>query len=110
MSDRRASVFGVNAKVAVSVLVAVLLGVAASAYAFWLKPRMELGRLAEDACRQMDGAIILQVGPILTSATSRAAELGFEKSDLMNEMKEKCPDTMAGLQRWAEQHRQKAGN
>jgi hypothetical protein len=82
----------------------ILLAALVATYLLVLKPRQELKAAAQDTCDQLDGAIMLQVGPILSSATKKAERLGFTGPELGEQMRELCPDTMSALERWSSSH------
>lgn len=60
----------------------------------------QLTALAEDTCGKLDGAIMLQAGGILTSATREARLLGHTTGEFGDAMREVCPGLMAALAEW----------
>lgn len=56
-----------------------------------------IASLAKDTCAELDGAIVLQVGPILRKAISRAEDLGASGPELGAAMREECPETMSAI-------------
>lgn len=91
-----------NTRVLAILILAACLG---AAYWLFIRPGLELDEVAQDTCDQMDGAIMLQVGPILNSAQRKAERLGFTPPELGDRMRAKCPDLMSQLNAWAEEHR-----
>jgi hypothetical protein len=57
-----------------------------------------LTELAQDTCDDLDSAIVLQVGGILSGAIRDAEDLGYEGPDLGDKMREDCPDLMAAME------------
>ena len=54
----------------------------------------ELTPIAQEACDELDGAIVLQVGGIVSSAISDAEDANYTGPELGDEMREICPWTM----------------
>lgn len=57
-----------------------------------------LTELAQDTCDELEGAIVLQVGGIISGAVREAEELGYEGPDLGDKMREECPGLMAAVE------------
>ena len=68
----------------------------------------QLTELAKDTCAELDGAIVLQVGPILNRAISEADDLGFSGPELGDKMREECPSTMLALDEVGEEQERRA--
>ena len=60
-------------------------------------PMLDLLQVAKETCDELDGAIVLQVGGILSRAIGRAEDAGFSAPDLGDVMRAKCPDMMAAV-------------
>lgn len=58
---------------------------------------VDLVRIAEDACNELEGAIVLQVGGIVTQAIGRAERVGRSGLELGEALRARCPDLMAAL-------------
>lgn len=72
--------------------VVVILTVVALFLASCSSPESDLTNLAEDTCNKIGSSDILDIFAVATSA---AEDLGFSLSELGDEMREVCPDTMA---------------
>ena len=57
----------------------------------------ELTPVAENACEELEGAIVLQVGGILNRAINDAADAGYSGPELGDKMREICPLTMLAV-------------
>lgn len=64
----------------------------------WLYISMSMRSLAQDTCAELDGAMVIQAGPILKKAVSRAERLGFTGPDLGDRMRDECPSLMRALE------------
>jgi len=84
-------------KTRIAILVGVLVLVAGGAGFFVLKPHMEMQELARETCDELNGAIVLQAGPILNKAIGKTKRLGFEPTELGDRMREECPDLMQAM-------------
>jgi hypothetical protein len=83
----------------------VILGIAlVLGFAFILKPHMEMTELAQETCDELDGAIVMVAGSIMSGAIGKADRLGFSAAELGDKMRVECPDLMAGLAQWSADH------
>lgn len=57
-----------------------------------------VGDLADDTCRRLEDAIVLQVGGIVNRATSEAESMGSSGPELGEAMRERCPGMIAAMQ------------
>jgi hypothetical protein len=62
-----------------------------------LKPRMDMDELAQETCDELDGAIVMVAGPIVSKAVGKSERLGFTGPELGDRMREKCPGIMNHL-------------
>lgn len=62
----------------------------------WWKS-IQLDNLAQDTCAELEGAIVMQAGPILHKSVSRAERLGYTGFDLGDKMKRHCPSIMNAI-------------
>ncbi len=65
-------------------------------------PLLRLVKVAQDACLELDGAIVLQVGGILNRAISKAEALEFDGPDLGDAMRSDCPSLMTAIEQVGE--------
>ena len=84
-----------------SLLGGIALAALVLSYLLYFKPRAEARELARETCDELNGAIMLQVGPILNKATGKAGRLGYDQPEFGELMREQCPDTMQALAQWA---------
>jgi len=66
-------------------------------FALVLKPRMDMNELAQETCDELDGAIVMVAGPIISKAVGKAERLGFSGPELGERMRDRCPGLMRQL-------------
>ena len=81
------------------VAIVVLAGVFVATLVIPGMPGGRLEALAKDTCAELEGAIVLQVGPILSKAISKAGDMGVSGSELGDAMRTACPATMAAIEK-----------
>jgi hypothetical protein len=64
---------------------------------FLVKPRMDMDDLAQETCDELDGAIVMIAGSIVSKAVGKAERLGFSGPELGSRMRDKCPGIMNHL-------------
>lgn len=62
-----------------------------------------LTELAQETCAELDGAIVLQVGSILSRAIEEADDIGMTAPELGAAMRAECPSTMAAIENVGEE-------
>jgi hypothetical protein len=63
--------------------------------------------LAEDTCEELDSAIVLQVGGILSSAINDAEDLGHTAPELGDALREECPELLAAVEGISEEQEER---
>lgn len=63
----------------------------------------KLNEVAVETCGELEGAIRLQVGSILSRGISRAEASGFSAPELGTAMRAECPELMAAIDTWLEE-------
>lgn len=85
-------------------LIATLAGLLLAVYFVFIKPELEMRELARETCDEIDGAMMLTVGPTLNKAAGKTERLGFDKSRLGEQMRVECPYLVDSLENWAADH------
>ena len=88
----------------VIVLITVTVALAAAVYFVFVKPELEMRELARETCDEIDGAMMMTVGPTLNKAAGKTERLGFDKSRLGEQMRVECPYLIDALENWAANH------
>lgn len=68
-----------------------------------------LNELADETCSELEGAIVLQAGPILSGALGEADDLGFTGPELGDEMRSECPGLMEAVDNIGEESERREG-
>lgn len=66
-----------------------------------IRPKVQLQELADNTCSNLDGQMMLAVGPILKNAIDKAGKLGFSGPELGDKMRARCPDIMYQIEEWS---------
>lgn len=78
---------------------------------WWWSGRDErrLNELAQETCSELEGAIVLQAGGILSGALDEADDLGFTGPELGDEMRSECPGLMQAMDNIGEESERREG-
>jgi hypothetical protein len=62
-----------------------------------------VAQLAKETCAELEGAIVLQAGPIVQRAIAKAEDMGATAGDLGDAMRSECPEIMAAIENIGEE-------
>lgn len=96
-------------KIALALVISATVVLSLVAARSWWKA-IQLDNLAQDTCAELEGAIVMQAGPILHKSVSRAERLGYTGFDLGDKMKRHCPSLMNALSERSRDAQQRHNN
>jgi hypothetical protein len=64
-------------------------------------------QLAKETCAELEGAIVLQAGPIVQRAIADAEDMGATAGDLGDAMRSECPEIMAAIENIGQEQEQR---
>jgi hypothetical protein len=62
-----------------------------------------VGQLAKETCAELEGAIVLTAGTIVSRAIAEAEDMGASASELGDAMRSECPEIMAAIENIGEE-------